>query len=122
MTIRLIGGAQNARIGKRIFINTDICFSVPVDPIVIGKNVATGPSCSFETVNNGHVYAERGRGNFTKPILVEGEVWIGAACIVTQVVTIGKNSVAAAGSAVTKETPSYSVFGGIPAKFIKKDI
>lgn len=34
-------------------------------------------------------------------------------------VTIGKNSVVAAGSVVTKDIPPFSVVAGIPAKIIK---
>lgn len=88
---------------------------------MIGKNVAIGPRVSFETVNHGLVYSERGgRGTFTKPIIVEDEVWIGVGYIITQGVTIGKGSVVAARSVVTKDIPSHSVFAGTPAKFIKK--
>jgi acetyltransferase-like isoleucine patch superfamily enzyme len=35
-------------------------------------------------------------------------------------VTIGKHSVIAAGSVVTKDVPSYSIAAGNPAKVIKK--
>ncbi|WP_321163248.1 LbetaH domain-containing protein [Spiroplasma taiwanense] len=34
-------------------------------------------------------------------------------------VTIGKNSIIAAGSVVTKDIPKNSIAGGIPAKIIK---
>ena len=34
-------------------------------------------------------------------------------------VTIGRGSVVAAGSVVTKSCPRYSVIGGVPAKVIK---
>lgn len=34
-------------------------------------------------------------------------------------VTIGNGAVIAAGSVVTKSIPPYSIYGGVPAKFIK---
>ena len=37
-------------------------------------------------------------------------------------VKIGKGSIVAAGSVVTKDIPAYSICGGNPAKIIKKRI
>ena len=54
-----------------------------------------------------------------KPIIIEDEVWIGARCIITKDVTIGKGSIIAAGAVVTKDVPSYSLVAGNPAKLIK---
>lgn len=74
----------------------------------------------FETVSHGLIYEiGAGRGSVTKPINVEDEVWIGAGCIITQGVTLGKGAVVAAGAVVTKDVESYAVVGGTPAKFIK---
>lgn len=53
-------------------------------------------------------------------IVIEDDVWIGCGVQVMPGVTIGKGSIIAAGSVVTKNVPSYSIYGGIPAKFIKK--
>ena len=46
--------------------------------------------------------------------------WIGSNSIILKGVKIGENSVIAANSIVTKNVPSNVVYGGIPAKFIKK--
>jgi len=56
----------------------------------------------------------------TKPILIEDEVWIGANAVITAGVTIGKHSIVAAGSVVTKDVASYTIVAGNPAKCIKK--
>lgn len=45
--------------------------------------------------------------------------WIGLRSEILSGVTIGKNSVVAAGSVVTKDVPPYSVVAGVPAKVIK---
>jgi len=54
-----------------------------------------------------------------KPIIIEDEVWIGARCIITKGITIGKGSILAAGAVVTKSVPSYTLVAGNPAKPIK---
>jgi len=53
-------------------------------------------------------------------IIVEDDVWIGMNCLILSGVTIGKGSVVAAGSVVTKNVEPYSIVGGNPAKEIKK--
>lgn len=119
-TIRPIGGVKNIEIGEDTFINTDIRFGVPKDKVTIGSRVQIGPRVMFETVSHGLIYEiGAGRGSVTKPIIVEDEVWIGAGCIITQGVTLGKGAVVAAGAVVTKDVESYAVVGGTPARFIK---
>ena len=39
---------------------------------------------------------------------------------VLQDVTIGDGAIVAAGAVVTKDIPPYEVWGGVPAKFIRK--
>lgn len=56
----------------------------------------------------------------TAPIYIENDVFIGTSCIICKGVTIGENSIIAAGSVVTKNIPSNEIWGGNPAKFIKK--
>lgn len=54
------------------------------------------------------------------PVVVQDNVFIGAGSIVLKGVTIGENSVVGAGSVVTKSIPANEIWGGNPAKFIKK--
>lgn len=49
----------------------------------------------------------------------EGDNWIGANSTILKGVTIGEGAVVAAGAVVTKDVPSYSVVGGVPAKVIQ---
>lgn len=53
-------------------------------------------------------------------IIIEENVFLGTRVIITKPVTIGKNSIVAAGSVVTKDIPSNEIWGGVPAKLIKK--
>ncbi len=120
LTIRPIGKANNIEIGKGTFLNTDIRFGCPKDKITIGKNCDIAPRVCFETVNHGLVYdKQKGRGGWTKPIVIEDEVWIGCGAIILQGVTIGKGAVIAAGAVVNKDVPAKSIYGGVPARLIR---
>lgn len=55
-----------------------------------------------------------------KPIRIGHHCWIGTGAIVLQNVTIGDGAVVAAGAVVTKNIPPYEVWGGVPAKCIRK--
>lgn len=57
---------------------------------------------------------------------IEGHVeicehaFIGTGSIITGNVRIGKGAIVGAGSVVTKDIPDYEIWGGNPARFIKK--
>ena len=55
-----------------------------------------------------------------KPVEIKEGAFIGAFTIILKSVTIGEHSVISAGSVVTKNIPPNEVWGGNPAKFIKK--
>ena len=54
-----------------------------------------------------------------QPVTIESDVWIGINVIVLKGVTIGRGATICAGAVITKDVPPYSVFGGIPGRFIK---
>lgn len=47
-------------------------------------------------------------------------VWIGANCFIGPGVEIGDNAVIGANSVVTKSIPSHEIWGGVPAKLIRR--
>lgn len=53
------------------------------------------------------------------PIKIGNRVWIGTRVIILSGVTIGDGAVIGAGAVVTKNIPPYTVWGGVPAKYIK---
>ena len=53
-------------------------------------------------------------------ITIGQNVWFGARCIVLKGVTIGDNSVIAAGSIVVKSIPANCVAAGNPARVVKE--
>ncbi len=59
------------------------------------------------------------QGVIRKGVKIENGVWIGARAVILDGVTVGNNSIVAAGSIVNKDVPPYSIVGGVPAKLIK---
>jgi acetyltransferase-like isoleucine patch superfamily enzyme len=56
----------------------------------------------------------------SKPVLLKKGCWVGANAIILPGVTIGENSVIAAGSVVTKSIPDRVVAAGSPARVIRQ--
>ena len=105
------------RIGKDVFIN-HACSFLDMGGILIEDNVLIGPKVSLITENHPLDPVNR-RSLVSKPILIKRNAWIGAAATILPGVTIGENSVVAAGAVVTADVPANTVIGGVPAKFIK---
>lgn len=53
-------------------------------------------------------------------IIIGNDVWIGRESVIMPGVKIGEGAIIAAYSVVVKDIPAYTVYGGNPAKFIKK--
>lgn len=56
---------------------------------------------------------------YSKDVVVEEDVWIGARVTLLQGTHVGRGSIIAAGAVVTGCIPAYCVWGGVPAHFIK---
>ncbi|MBO5313458.1 MAG: acyltransferase [Clostridia bacterium] len=113
---------KNITIGNNVSMNRYTTVTAR-EPITIGNDVLIGPYVVITSSN--HRYEDvnvtiNKQGHKDEPIVIEDDVWIGANSIILAGVTIGKGSVVAAGSIVTKDVEPYSVVGGVPAKLIKK--
>lgn len=108
---------KNIRIGKNVFINACCCFQ-DQGGISIGEGAFIGHRVVLATLNHGFLPEKRGF-NYPAPIRIGRNVWIGSGATVLQGVTIGDESVIAAGAVVTKDVEPGVIVGGIPAKFIK---
>lgn len=53
-------------------------------------------------------------------VLIGDYCWIGANVFISPDVSIGRNSVIGANSVVTKDIPSDEIWGGVPAKLIRR--
>jgi acetyltransferase-like isoleucine patch superfamily enzyme len=57
--------------------------------------------------------------HFSKDIILEDKVWIGANAIILPGVKIASGAIVAAGSVVTKDVESGAIVAGVPAKVMK---
>lgn len=110
---------RHVEIGNNFYANMD-CIFLDINKIKIGNNVMVGPRVSFYTA--GHPIDPQIRIEeleFGLPITVEDNVWIGGSATILPGVTIGKNSIIAAGAVVTKDVAANTIFGGNPAQLIR---
>ncbi len=109
---------QNIKVGKGVFINSGCCFQ-DQGGIEIGDDALIGQQVVIATLNH-DLDPEKRANMFPAPVKIGKRVWIGAHATVCPGVTVGDNSVVAAGAVVTKDVPENSVVAGVPAKIIKQ--
>lgn len=109
---------ENARfeIGKS-FINSDARIRVH-ESIKIGDDCAI--SHDFVCMDSNAHSLDGVRA--ASPIVIDDHVWIGNRVTVLPGVHIGKGSVVAAGSVVTKDVPPACLVAGVPARVIREDV
>ena len=78
-----------------------------------------GPNVNL--ITSGHPLEPSQRRGFVtaKPIAIERNVWVAAGATIIGGVTVGENSVVAAGSVVTRDVPPNTLVGGNPARVIR---
>ncbi|PZV36423.1 sugar O-acetyltransferase [Mesorhizobium kowhaii] len=111
-------GGSEIRVGRNVFINQN-CTFYDLGGLDIGDDVMIGPNVSL--ITSGHpLEPSRRRDCVTaKPIVIERNVWIAAGATIVGGVTVGENSVVAAGSVVTRDVPPNTLVGGNPARVIR---
>lgn len=90
--------------------------------IEIGNNVMISPRVSIYSENHNFDEVDLpmiDQGVTRSFVKIEDDCWIAANAIILAGVTVGRGSVVAAGSVVTKDVPPYSVVAGNPAKVVK---
>ena len=90
--------------------------------ISIGDNVLIATHVVMSAHN--HIYKDRNllirkQGISKIGINIGNDVWIGANATILDGVSIGNGAIIAAGSVVTKDVMPYTIFAGVPARFLK---
>jgi acetyltransferase-like isoleucine patch superfamily enzyme len=111
-------GGDEIRVGRNVFVNQN-CTFYDLGGLDIGDDVLIGPNVSLITAGHPVEPAQRRAVTIGKPIVIERNVWIAAGAIIIGGVTVGENSVVAAGSVVTKDVPRNTLVGGNPARVIR---
>ena len=89
--------------------------------VEIGNRVFIGPNVGIYTVNHPTDARRREKEyEWALPVKIGNKVWIGGGVTILPGVTIGDNTVIAAGSVVTQDVPANVVAAGNPCKVIKE--
>lgn len=109
MTSTSIYCQEKVEIGNHVLIGADT--------IIMDNNFHSMDYSIRGTDKEG--YQHEGTIN-TAPIIIDDNVFIGTRCIINKGVNIGEGAIIAAGSVVVTDIPAWEVWGGNPAKFIKR--
>lgn len=120
--------ASGVVIGRGTYINSGSVFSGQIgDWCSIAYNVVIGPTEHRLDSWTTSPFRARASGNMpgatianTLPPVIGDDVWIGANVVILRGVRVGDGAVIAAGAVVTKDVPENEIWGGVPAKFIRK--
>ncbi len=126
--VRLEGGL-GLTLGERVHVGSGSRLNVGGGELVFGAHggcsdnvvIATGsPDLSYLHISAAE---EPSLCHVIKRKTVVGEyVVIFAGAILTPGVTIGDGAIVAAGAVVTEDIPPFEVWGGVPARFIKRRV
>ena len=116
-----LGNVQNLEIGSNVSIH-QMCYLECSGGIIIGDNVSIAHGSSILSVN--HSWADEGVPIKYNPIekktvTIESDVWVGCGSRILAGVTIYNRSIIAAGAVVTKDVPTKTIVGGVPARVLK---
>lgn len=111
-------GGDEIHVGRNVFINQN-CTFYDLGGLHIADNVMIGPNVSIITASHPLAPSKRHTITIGKPIVIEKNVWIATGAIIIGGVTLGENSVVAAGSVVTKNVSPNTFVGGNPARVIR---
>ena len=121
-------GIENISVGNYVSLGADTRILTTQAQLKIGNYVMFGPGVTIVTGDHRidvmgkymiQLTAADKLPENDMDVIIEDDVWIGANATILKGVTVGRGSVVAAGSLVTKSCPPYSIVGGVPAKVLK---
>ena len=109
-----IGSMEAVTIGNDVIIATNV-------RIFDNNNHPTSPT-QREMMSHNDFYGELWTWKYAehKPVVIGDNVWIGEFSAILKGVTIGKGSIVASHSVVTKDVPPYVIVAGNPARVVKR--
>ena len=115
-----VGNGNHIEIGNNCLINE----AVRLDNVHIGNNVMIARESivlgkMHESANPDIPMTSQGVKDVQKTH-IEDDVWLGLRVVIMPGVRIRTGCIIAAGGVVTKDTEAYGIYGGVPAKLIKK--
>ena len=117
--MRLAYGS-NTHIGDNFYANFNLVIVDDLD-VFIGNNVMCAPNVTISATGHPvHPQLRTHGEQFSFPVTIEDNVWIGSGAVLLPGVTIGRNSVIGAGSVVTKNIPPDVVAVGNPCRVLRQ--
>lgn len=108
---------RNTHWGGHCYANFGLTLVDDAD-IHIGSGCMFGPHVTIATA--GHpIWPERRWSQYSIPVTIGNNVWLGAQVVVLPGVHIGDNSVIGAGSIVTKDIPANVIAVGNPCRVLR---
>ncbi|MFA9397590.1 MAG: maltose acetyltransferase domain-containing protein [Clostridiaceae bacterium] len=111
---------KNVHIGNHFYANFNFVIVDDID-VYIGKYVMIAPNVTITAT--GHPVdpdLRRPGMQFSIPVRIGNNVWIGSNVVILPGITIGDNSVIGAGSVVTHDIPENVVAVGNPCRVLRK--
>ncbi|MBR6205522.1 MAG: hypothetical protein IKQ60_10900 [Candidatus Methanomethylophilaceae archaeon] len=109
---------KNISIGEGVFINSGCCFQ-DQGGIRIGDGCQIGHQVVFATIDH-DLDPERRHDVLASEIVLERNVWVGSHATILRGVTVGHDSIIAAGAVVTRDVPPRTVVAGVPARVVRE--
>lgn len=110
---------NHVHLGDSVYVNFNLTLVDDVD-IYIGDRVMFAPNVIITTTGHPvHPDLRRDGSQFSAPVHIGDDVWIGAGAVILPGITIGAGSIVGAGSVVTTNVPAGVVVAGSPARIIR---
>ena len=111
---------ERISVGENFYANYNLVVLCG-NKVEIGDNVLIGPDCGLYAAGHPFDAEVRATGlEYGWPIKIGNNVWIGGGTKIVGGVSIGDNTVIAAGSVVVKDIPANVLAGGNPCRVIRK--